>query len=133
MTDFPLPTPFREQMAVETRFKIPANAQIQGAGVFNLMKNDLNNIMIHVRVDRDELGLNTCISGTWGDQINVPCKGIGTPGNTVTIRVQARSDHFLITVNGKDLYQYKYRSSFTDINMGHTGSGLEYYTVFYSM
>ena len=131
MTDFPLLTPFREQMEVDVRFKIPANPPTAGANVLNLMKDD-NNIMIHCRVDANQLLLSTRKNGTWlsGTRVEIPYPGLGSAGNVVTLRVQARPDHFYVTINGDDGHKYPYQLPYTDIIKGRVGSGLEYFVVF---
>ena len=128
-TEFKVPR-LSERMSVETRFEIPANAPASGSNVFNLMKDDLSNIMIHMRVDRDRLVLNSCSNGTWGSEFIINSQGIGTPGNLVTLRAEVRSDHFYVTVNGSDHYEFKYRLPYTDINKGFVGSGIKFYTIF---
>jgi len=131
MTDFPILTPFKEQAEVEVRFTIPANAPATGAQVLNLMKDSLRNIMIHCRVDRDQLLINSCKDGTWlGGKVTIPSPGLGAPGNVVRLQVQARSDHFFVTINGDGGHKYPYQLPYSDVNMGHVGIGLEYYMVY---
>jgi len=131
MTNIPLLTPFRAEMEVEVRFTIPANAPATGAQVLNLMKDSLRDIMIHCRVDKNQLLMDSCKNGTWlARGVTIPSPGLGTPGNVVTLRVQARSDHFFVTINGDDGHKYPYQQPYTDVNMAHVGKGLEYYMVF---
>ena len=75
--------------------------------VLNLMKDD-NNIMIHCRVDANQLLLSTRKNGTWlsGTRVEIPYPGLGSAGNVVTLRIQARSDHFYVTINGDDGHKY---------------------------
>lgn len=117
---------FRERMAVETRFTATENAS-----AMNFQKTDDQNIMIHVRVDRDQLVLNSRCNGAWGSEVVIKSSGIGCPGNTVMLRIEARPEHFYITVNGKDYYEFKHRLPYTDVNMCAIGaSDIQYYTVF---
>jgi len=132
MTTIPLLTPYRAEMEVEVCFTIPANAPATGANVLNLMKDSPRDIMIHCRVDKNQLLLSSCRDGTWlgGGRVEIPSPGLGTPGNVVTLRVQARSDHYFVTINKDDGHKYPYQLPYTDVNMAAVGSGLEYYTVF---
>lgn len=110
-------SPFKEQTAVETRF---ANLASGNYTAFNLQKGtgDSTDMMIHIRVDRNQLILNSRSNGAWGSEVRIDKSGIGTPGNLVTLRIQARSDHFYITVNETDNYEFKYRLPFSDIDTG---------------
>ena len=125
MAQFDLPG-FREGMAVETRFTASASAS-----ALNLQKDDGTNIMLHIRVDRDRLVMNTKTNNCWGGEEYYNCSGIGSPGTLVMLRAEARSDHFYITINGKDTYKYKYRLPYTDVNTCAIGTtDIKYYTVF---
>ena len=125
MTELALPG-FREGMSVETRFTASENPSSM-----NFQKNDYENIMIHIRVDRDRLVFNSRSNGTWGGEEYFNCSGIGSPGVLVMLRIEARSDHFHVIINGKDTYQFKHRLPYTDVNMCAIGTtDIKYYTVF---
>ena len=125
MAEFELPG-FREAMAVETRFTASENPSSM-----NFQKNDYENIMIHIRVDRDRLVFNSRTNGTWGREEYFNRSGIGSPGVLVMLRIEARSDYFYVTINGKDNYQYNHRLPYTDVNMCAIGTtDIKYYTVF---
>ena len=126
MAKFDLPG-FKEGMSVETRFTASASAS-----AVDLQKNaDGQNIMLHIRVDRDRLVMNTKTNGSWGGEEYFNCSGIGSPGTLVMLRAEARSDHFYITINGKDTYNYRHRLPYTDVNMCNIGTtDIKYYTVF---
>ena len=117
---------FREGMAVETRFTASENPSSM-----NLQKTDYENIMIHIRVDKDRLVFNTRTNGTWGGEEYFNCKGIGASGVLVMLRIEARPEHFYVIINGKDNYQYRHRLPYTDVNMCAIGTtDIKYYTVF---
>ena len=117
---------FREGMAVETRFTASENPSSM-----NLQKTDYENIMIHIRVDRDRLVFNTRSNGTWGGEEYFNRSGIGAPGVLVMLRIEARPEHFYVIINGKDNYQYRHRLPYTDVNMCAIGTtDIKYYTVF---
>ena len=128
---FPLPTPFKEQMAVEARSIVPSNASCEGATSLELYSPGANT-PISIRIDRDRVAFNTRISGTWGQEVTHPYKDVGAPSSTVTIRVQALCDHFYITINDEH-FDYKYRcgSSYSDINEGRSAPDTQYYKVSY--
>jgi len=131
----PLPTPFRAEMEVEARFTIPRNPREVKANALRLMNNDSSRInddvMIRCRVDKDQLQLISRKDGTWlhDGKVIIPYPGLGASGNVVTLRVQARSDHFFVTINGDGGHKYPYQLPYTDVNMLRVKSGLEYYTV----
>ena len=125
MAELTLPG-FREGMSVETRFTASENPSSM-----NFQKNDYENIMIHIRVDRDRLVFNSRSNGTWGGEEYFNSSGIGSPGVLVMLRIEARSDHFHVIINGKDTYQFKHRLPYTDVNMCAIGTtDIKYYTVF---
>ena len=125
MAELTLPG-FREGMSVETRFTASENPSSM-----NFQKNDYENIMIHIRVDRDRLVFNSRSNGTWGGEEYFNCSGIGCPGVLVMLRIEARSDHFHVIINGKDTYQFMHRLPYTDVNMCAIGTtDIKYYTVF---
>ena len=125
MAQFELPG-FRERMAVETRFTASASAS-----AMDLQKTDGQNIMLHIRVDRDRLVMNTKTNGSWGGEEYFNCSGIGSPGTLVMLRAEARSDCFHVIINGKDTYDYRHRLPYTDVNMCNIGTtDIKYYTVF---
>jgi len=132
----PLPTPFRDQMAVEARFTIPSNPSATGANTFRLMKydswSDKYDVMIHCRVDKDQLHMSSRKDGTWlnDSRVKIPYPGLGAPNNVVTLRIQARSDHFFVHINNDSGHKYPYQLPYTDVNMARVKSGLEYLTVF---
>ena len=114
--------PFKEGMAAEVRFIAPAATTHTS---FNLIKDD-NNYMIHgsFRWDQKILVLNSKSSGfhAWGSEVCV--SGVDfKPGDDVAIRFEARSDHFLVTVNGKEVKQFKYRLPLSDIKLAKTIPG----------
>ena len=122
-------------MSVETRV-----AALGGGNytAFNLQKDSAElNVMIHIRIDPNHLVLNSRHNGAWESEVKISKPGIGSPGNLVTLRIEARSDHFYITVNGSDHHEFKYRSPYTDIKMGAVFSwpkketDLKYYGVFW--
>ena len=134
MAEFDLP-PFKERMAVETRVVV---LEAGNYTVLNLQKDSREkNVMIHIRIDPNHLVLNSRSNGAWGREVKISKPGIGTPGNLVTLRAEARSDHFYVTVNGVDHYEFPYRLPYTDINMGavyswpSTDTDIKYYTVLY--
>ena len=125
MAELALPG-FTEGMSVETRFTASENPSSM-----NFQKNDYENIMIHIRVDRDRLVFNSRSNGTWGGEEYFNCSGIGCPGVLVMLRIEAQSDHFHVIINGKDTYQFKHRLPYTDVNMCAIGTtDIKYYTVF---
>ena len=125
MAQFDLPG-FKERMAVETCFTASASAS-----AMDLQKNDNQNIMLHIRVDRDRLVMNTKTNGCWGCEEYFNCSGIGCPGNLVMLRAEARSNCFHIIINGNDTYDYNHRLPYTDVNMCNIGTtDIKYYCVF---
>ena len=125
MAEFELPS-FREGMAVETCFTTSENPS-----ALYLSKNDLQNTMLHIRVDRDRLAFNSRTNGTWGCEEHCNCSGIGCPGVLLMLRAEARPEHFHIIINGKDTYQFKHRLPITDVNMCAIGTtDIKFYTVF---
>ena len=119
---------FRQGMAVETQF----TAGSTNPSAIDLQKNDNQNIMLHIRVDRDRLVMNTKTNGSWGGEEYFNSSGIGTPGKLVTLRAEARSDCFHVIINGKDTYDYKHRMPLTDVNMCVVSTpDIKYYTVFF--
>ena len=122
-------------MAVETQF---TNLSAGNYSAFNLMKDDIEqNVMIHIRVDLNQLVLNTRTNGSWGSEVRFDKPGVGTPGQLVTLRATIRSDHFDILVNKTDTYRYDYRTPWTEIKKGYVHSWQDFdtaiknYTVFY--
>ena len=82
MVEFELP-PFQQRMGVETRF---ANLSSGNYTAFNLQKgSSVTNVMMHIRVDPDQLVLNSMSNGAWGSEVRINKPGIGTPGKLVTI------------------------------------------------
>ena len=126
MVEFGLPT-LKDGMSVEASF-----IASESASSMNLQKNDFENVMIHIRVDRDRLVFNTRTNSVWGGEESFSSSGVGSPGTLVILRIEARSDHFYITINRKDNYKYKYRLPYTDVNMCSIGTtNIKHYTVFY--
>ena len=135
MVEFELP-PFQERMGVEVRV-----AALTGGNytAFNLQKDSSEtNVMMSIRIDPDRLVLNSKSNGAWGSEVRISKPGIGNPGNLVTLRIEARSEHFYITVNGEEHHEFSHRLPYTDINMGGVYSwpsvkvpDIKYYTVFY--
>ena len=119
---------FRVGMAVETSF----TAGSTNPSAIDLQKNDNQNIMLHIRVDRDRLVMNTKTNDAWGGEEYFNSIGIGSPGKLLTLRVEAQSDCFHVIINGKDTYNYKYRLPVTDVNMCVISTpDIKYYTVFF--
>ena len=126
MAEFQLPT-LKDGMSVEASF-----IASESASSMNLQKNDFENLMIHIRVDRDRLLFNTRTNGAWGGAEFFNSSGIGSPGTLVILRIEVRSDYFYITINGKDNYKYKHRLPYTDVNMCNIKTtDIKHYTVFY--
>ena len=115
-------------MSVETRFTASENLNSM-----SFQKNNDNNIMIHIRVDRDRLAMNSRTNGTWGCEEYFNCSGIGCPGVLVMLRIEAQSEYFYVTINGKDYYQFNHRLlPFTDVNMcAIRTTDIKHYTVFF--
>ena len=115
-------------MAIETHFTVSAS----NLGAMDLQKNDNQNIILHIRVDRDRLTMNTKTNGSWGDEEYFNSVGIGSVGKLVTLRAEARSDCFHIIINGKDTYDYRHRLLFSDVNMCVISTDdIKYYTIFF--
>ena len=115
MVEFKLP-PFKQGMAAEVRFIAPASTTHTS---FNLMK-DASNYMIHgsFRWDQKILVLNSKSGGphNWGQEVRVT--GVDfKPGDDVAVRYDARDDHFLVIVNGKELSKFQYRLPLSDIKL----------------
>ena len=126
MAQFDLPG-FREGMAVETRFTASASAS-----ALNLQKDDGTNIMLHIRVDRDRLVMNTKTNGCWGCEEYFDSCGIGCPGKLVMLRAEARQDYFYIIINGEATYKYPHRLPYTDVNKCVIETtDIKFYTVFF--
>ena len=117
---------FKEGMSIETSFVTSENPS-----AMNLQKTNYENIMIHIRVDKDRLVFNSKSNGTWAGEEHYNCSGIGNPGTLVMLWAEARPKHFFITINGKDNYEFKHRLPYTDVNMCAIGTtDIKYYTVF---
>ena len=84
-------------MAAETHFTASENSSSM-----NLQKNDHENIMIHIRVDKDQLVFNTRTNGTWGGEEYFNFSGIGSPGILVMLQIEPLPEHYYVTINGKD-------------------------------
>lgn len=126
MVVFNLP-PLKEGMSVETSFIAG-----ESASSVNLQKDNFENLMIHIRVDQNRLVFNSRNNGAWGGEESFSSSGIGVAGTLVILRVEARSDHFYVTINRKDTYNFKYRLPYTDVNMCNIGAtDIKHYTVFY--
>ena len=112
MVAFSLPT-FKTGMATEVRFIAPAS----GAPAFNVMKDD-HNYMIHVvmHFDKKSVVINTKKDNTWDKAATVDQCDYA-PGDDIAIRVEARDDHFLVYINGKEIYQLTYRYPLSDIKL----------------
>ena len=112
MVTFSLPS-FKTGMATEVRFIAPSS----GAPAFNVMKDDAN-YMIHVvmHFDKKSVVINTKKDGKWDEAATVGQMDYG-PGDDIAIRVEARSDHFLVYINGKEIYQLTYRYPLSDIKL----------------
>ena len=122
-------------MSVETTFN---NLSAGNYTAFNLQKDSTEqNVMIHIRVDRNQLVLNSRDNGAWGGEVRIDKSGVGTPGSQVKLRIEARSDHFYITVNETDHHEYQYRSPYTDVKQfavyswPNKDTDIKNYTVFY--
>ena len=93
--------------------------------------------MIHgsFQWDQNILVLNSKSGGAWGAEVSVDVSF--KTGAEVAIRFTAQSDHFLVTVNGKEANRFKYRLPLSDVKVAKTipgpGEGLEMvaYSVFY--
>lgn len=103
-------TKFEVGMAIEVTYITPDN----GRPTMNL-KDDSGNIVLHVnpRWDEKVFVLNTHKKG-WGHEER-PRGFDFSSGVPITIRVEAKSDHFVILVNGNVIHYYKYRIPVNDI------------------
>ena len=112
MVAFSLPT-FKEGMATEVRFIGPAS----GSPAFDVMKDD-HNYMIHVvlNFEKKTMVVNSKKDNAWDEAVTVDGCDYG-PGDDIAIRVEARSDHFLVYLNGREMYQFKYRYPLSDIKL----------------
>ena len=130
MVAFSLPT-FKPGMATEVRFI----ALESGAPAFNVMKDDAN-YMIHVvmHFDQKAVVISTKKDNKWDEGVKVGQCDYG-PGDDIAIRVEARDDHFLVYINGKEIYQLKYRYPLSDIKLAklfpHEAKTISY-SVFWS-
>jgi len=110
MVAFDLP-PFKPGMAAEVRFIAPES----GTTAFNIMKDDsYYMINANFQFEQKTLVLASKKDGIWGDgkvTISLPYG----PGDDIAIRVEARDDHFLVYLNGKEVGQFKYRHPLSDI------------------
>ena len=95
---------FEVGMAVEVMYITPDNGQ----PTMNL-KDSSGNIILHVnpRWDERALVLNT-FSGGWGPEER-PRGFDFSSGVPITIRVEAKPDHFAIIVNGHVIHHYRHR------------------------
>ena len=126
MAQFDLPD-FSERMAVETRFTASQNPS-----TLDLQKNNDQNIMLRIRVERDRLVMNTKTNGSWGCEEYFDSSGIGCPGKLVMLRAEARRDHFYIIINGGDTCNYSHRLPYTDVNKCVIETtDIKFYTVFF--
>ena len=71
---------FKEGMFIETSFVASENPS-----AMNLQKTNYENIMIHIRVDKDWLVFNSRSNGTWAGEEHYNCSGIGNPGTLVML------------------------------------------------
>ena len=130
MVAYDLP-PFKPGMATEVRFIAPES----GTTAFNIMKDD-SYYMIHAsfRFEQKTLVLNSKKDGVWGEAISISQPDYG-PGDDIAIRVEARDDHFLVYLNGKEIYQFKYRHPLSDVDrvkfFPHEGVRVISYSVFF--
>ena len=104
-------TKFDVGMAIEATYITPDN----GRPTMDI-KNGNSGIVLHVnpRWDKRAFVLNTYKDGSWGPEERPPGFDYST-GVPITIRVEAKSDHFVIYVNGNIIHDYKYRLPVTDI------------------
>ena len=104
-------TKFEVGMAIEVRFMTPDN----GRPTLD-MKDNSGNIVLSVspRWDQRVFVLNTYKQNSWGPEER-PSGFDFSSGVPVTIRVEAKSDHFVILVNGNIIHDYKYRLPVTGI------------------
>jgi len=91
-------------MAIEVQYITPDN----GRPTLNL-RDGSDNIVLHVnpRWDEQALVLNSKIGG-WGSEER-PDGFDFSSGKMITIRVEAKAEHFCIVVNGKLIHAYKHR------------------------
>ena len=106
-------TKFEVGMAVEVRYITPDN----GRPTLNLKDDDSGNIALHVnpRWEQKVLVLNTRKQNSWGPEEKPPGFDFSS-GVPITVRVEAKSDHFAILVNGQFIYNYKYRLPLSEIH-----------------
>ena len=122
MVEFKVP-PIKPRMAVEVRFIVPDNCSHV---TFRLLKDEQNYpIQGTFRWNENNLCLNSMYCGGWQNEIHVP--SCFNTGDDIAIRFEARDEHFLIYVNGKEVNQFKYRLPLSDIKMAKTipGEGLK--------
>ena len=102
---------FEVGMAIEEKFMTPDN----GRPTMNI-KDSSGNILLHVnpRWDQKAFVLNTYKQNSWGREER-PSGFDFDSGVPITIRVEAKSDHFVILVNGNIIHNYNYRLPVTDI------------------
>ena len=95
---------FEVGMAVEVMYITPDN----GRPTMNL-KDGSGNIILHVNPRWDERAfvLNT-LSGGWGPEER-PRGFDFSSGVPITIRVEAKPEHFAIIVNGNVIHHYRHR------------------------
>lgn len=103
-------TKFEVGMAIEVEYITPDN----GRPTMNL-KDDSGNIVLHVnpRWDEKVFVLNTHKKG-WGPEER-PRGFDFSSGVPITIRVEAKSDYYIILVNGNIIHYYKYRIPVTGV------------------
>lgn len=107
-------TKFEVGMAVEVIYITPDN----GRPTMDLT-DDSGNIVLHVnpRWDEKAFVLNTHKKG-WGREER-PHGFDFSSGVPITIRVEAKSHHFVILVNGNVIHHYKHRIPVTDVCRVH--------------
>ena len=95
---------FNIGMAIEVTYITPDN----GRPTLNL-RDRSNNIVLHVNPRWEErvLVLNTHIGG-WGGEER-PGGFDFSSGVPITVRVEAKPEHFVILVNGKVVHNYRHR------------------------
>ena len=103
-------TKFEVGMAIEMMYITPDN----GRPTLDL-KDKCGNIVLHVnpRWDQKVFVLNTN-NGGWGSEER-PHGFDFSSGVPITVRLEAKSDHFVILVNGNVIHYYKHRMPVTSV------------------
>ena len=96
---------FQVGMAIEVRYITPDN----GRPTMDIIDKN-NNILLHVnpRWDHRTFVLNTFHKKRWGPEER-PSGFDFSSGVPITVRVEAKSTHFVILVNGRIIHHYKHR------------------------